>query len=220
VLKKHQRVGVLQFIQRVEQLNAYVAQLPCWYYNYSPSYNLGMTRANVPFTKADLASHVLQMCPHAWQDQYNLHKKGMTPMDMHLLLTSLKAIEHVCTQKKAYVQSREKSSTKSKTGTKQPSTGAMNRVSKKVCFKKHWKLFKKHGSMHTMHATKVCCKYKKDRMVKTNVCAANKAGKKPNPTEQSFAQLSNKVGKLEKSCKKASLKSKKRRRDDSNSDRE
>jgi hypothetical protein len=30
VLKKPQRVGVRQFIQRIEQLNAYVAQLPCW----------------------------------------------------------------------------------------------------------------------------------------------------------------------------------------------
>ncbi len=28
VLKKPQRVGVCQFVQRVEQLNAYVAQLP------------------------------------------------------------------------------------------------------------------------------------------------------------------------------------------------
>jgi hypothetical protein len=35
VLKKPQRVGVHQFVQCVEQLNAYVVQLPCWY--YSPS---------------------------------------------------------------------------------------------------------------------------------------------------------------------------------------
>jgi hypothetical protein len=45
---------------------------------------------NVKFTKADLASHVLRMCPLTWQDQFNLHEKGMTPMDMYLLLTSLK----------------------------------------------------------------------------------------------------------------------------------
>jgi hypothetical protein len=66
VLKKPQRVGISQFIQHVEQLNAYIAQLPCWH--YSPSYNPGMMPANVPFTKADLASHVLRMCPHQWQD--------------------------------------------------------------------------------------------------------------------------------------------------------
>ncbi len=97
VLKKPQRVGVCQFVQHVEQLNAYIAQLPCLY--YSPSYNAGMTLANVPFSEADLASHVLRMCPHQWQDQYNLQEKGMTPMDMHSLQASLKAIEHACTPK-------------------------------------------------------------------------------------------------------------------------
>ncbi len=54
-----------------------------------------MTPANVPFTKADLTSHVLRMCLHQWQDQYNLHEKGMTPVDMHSLQASLKSIEHV-----------------------------------------------------------------------------------------------------------------------------
>ncbi len=108
VLKKPQRAGIHQFIQCIEQLNAYVAQLPCWY--YSPSYNPGMTLANVPFSKADLASHVLWMCPHQWQDQYNLQKKGMTPVDMRLLQTPLKAIKHMCTQEKAHAQSGEKAS--------------------------------------------------------------------------------------------------------------
>ncbi len=32
VLQKPQQVGIRQFVQRIEQLNAYVAQLPCWYY--------------------------------------------------------------------------------------------------------------------------------------------------------------------------------------------
>jgi hypothetical protein len=58
----------------LEQLNAYVVQLPCWY--YSPSYNAGMTPANVLFTEADLASHILRMCLHQWQDQYSLQEKG------------------------------------------------------------------------------------------------------------------------------------------------
>jgi len=62
VLKKPQRVGVCQFVQCIEQLNAYVGQLPCCY--YSLSYNPGMTLANVPFSEADLASHLLSMCPH------------------------------------------------------------------------------------------------------------------------------------------------------------
>jgi hypothetical protein len=120
-----QRVGIRQFVQRIEQLNAYVVQLPCWY--YSPSYNAGMTLANVPFSKADLASHVLWMCPHQWQDQYNLQEKCMTPMDMHSLQASLKAIEHVCTPKKAHAPSGKKASHKNKAGAKQPSNGPHKR---------------------------------------------------------------------------------------------
>jgi hypothetical protein len=69
-----------------------------------------------------------------------------------------------------------------------------------------------------MHATKDCRKYKKDRMVKANFRTAKKAGKKPNPAKQSFAHLSKKLDELEKTLKKASHKSKKRHRDDSNSD--
>jgi hypothetical protein len=217
MLKKPQRVRIHQFIQHIEKLNTYIAQLACWY--YSLSYNPGMTLANVPFSEADLASHVLRMCPHQWQDQYNLHEKGMTPVDMHLLQTSLEAIKCMCTQEKAHVPPSKKASQKSETGTKRPSNGVTKQVPKKVHFEKSCKLCKKYGGAHTMHATKDCCKYKKNRMVKANFCSAE-TGKKPNPTKQSITQLSEKLDKLEKSLKKASLKSKKWRRDNSNSNSE
>jgi hypothetical protein len=108
MLKTPQRVGIRHFVQCVKQLIAYVTQLPYWY--YSPSYNAGMAPANVPFTKADLASCVLRMCRHQWQDQYNLQKKGMTPMDMHSLQASLEAIKPLCTPEKAHAQSGEEAS--------------------------------------------------------------------------------------------------------------
>ena len=152
VLKKPQRVGIRQFIQRVEQLNAYVAQLPCWY--YSPSYNAGMMPANVPFSEADLVSHVLWMCLHQWQDQYDLQEKGMTPMDMRSLQASLEAIERICTPEKAHVPSGKKASPKNEAGAKWPSTGATKQAHKKVSFEKSCKLCKKHGGTHTMYATK------------------------------------------------------------------
>jgi hypothetical protein len=218
VLKKPQRVGVHQFVQRVEQLKTYVLKLPCWY--YSPSYAAGMLQANVPFTEADLASHVLRMCLHQWQDQYNLQEKGMTPMDMHTLLASLKAIERVCTHKKTPAPSGEKASQKNKAGTKWPNTGATLRFPKKVHFEKSCELCKKHGGTHTTHLTKECRKYEKDGMLKPDFHAAKKAGKKPNPAKQLFAQLSKKLDCLEKTIKKASHKSKKHRRDDSDSDSE
>jgi hypothetical protein len=99
VLKKLQRVSICQFVQRVEQLNSCISQLPCWY--YSPSVKANTIPMNVPFAKADLSSHVLRMCPYAWQDQYNLHEKGDTPVDMCSLLLSLDAIEGVCGQERS-----------------------------------------------------------------------------------------------------------------------
>ncbi len=218
MLKKPQQVGIHQFVQCVEQLNAYIAQLPCWY--YSPSYVTSMSPANMPFTEADLASHVLRMCPHQWQDQYNLQEKGMTPMDMHSLQASLKAIEHVCTHEKAHAPSGKKASHKNEAGAKQPSNGAMRQVPKKVCFEKSCKLCKKYGGAHITHTTKDCRKYEKDGTAKANFHAAKMAGKKPNPAKQSFTQLSKKFDKLEKNLKKASHKSKKCRRDNSDSDSE
>jgi hypothetical protein len=160
------------------------------------------------------------MCPHQGQDQYNLQEKGMTPMDMRSLQASLKAIERVCTHMKTHVPSGKKASHKNKAGAKRPSNGAMKQAHKKVHFKKSCKLCKKHGGMHTTHATKDCRKYEKDGMVKANFWAAKKVGKKPNPAKQSFAQLSKKLDKLEKTLKKASHKPKKRRRDDSDSNSE
>jgi hypothetical protein len=55
-------------------------------------------------------------------------------------------------------------------------------------------------------------------MVKADFRPAKKAGKKTNPAKQSFAQLSKKLDKLKKTLKKASLKSKKCCKDNSDSD--
>jgi hypothetical protein len=112
VLKKPQRINVHQFVWRVEQLNAYIAQMPCFY--YIPHANASTKSKKVPFTEAELGAHVLRMCPLTWQDQYNLNKKGMTPIDMRLLLTSLEAIECVCTYEKGKLDNFEKSNKSSK----------------------------------------------------------------------------------------------------------
>ncbi len=62
---------------------------------------------------------MLRMCPLAWQDQYNLNKKGMTPLDMPMLLTSLEAIERVCTHEKGKQEEKaEKASFNGKKGKK------------------------------------------------------------------------------------------------------
>ncbi len=111
-------------------------------------------------------------------------------MDVRSLQASLKAIERVCTPEKAHAPSGKKTSHKNKAGAKQPSTGAMKQATKKVHFEKSCKLCKKYGGMHTTHTTKDCRKYETDGMAKASFCTTKRAGKKPNPAKQSFAQLS------------------------------
>jgi hypothetical protein len=56
VLKKPQNVNMRQFVRPVEQLNAYISQMPCFY--YSPNANASTKLENIPFTEAELGAHV------------------------------------------------------------------------------------------------------------------------------------------------------------------
>jgi hypothetical protein len=164
--------------------------------------------------EAELGCHVLCMCPLQWKDQFNMNKMGMKPMDIRLLLTLLEAIKRVCTYKKGKMESSEKSPHKSKKGKKRPGTKAMVRVPKKVCFEKHCNLCKKHGGAYTMHITCDCCRFEKDGKEKSD--AAKKGGKKGNPINHNFAQLTKKIEKLKKALKKSGKKGKKLHYEDSN----
>jgi hypothetical protein len=88
--------------------------MPCFY--YSPNSNASTKPENILFTEAELGSHVLHMCPIQLQDQYNMNKKGMTLMDLHLLLTLMEAIECVCTYEKGKPDSYKKSEKSSNKG--------------------------------------------------------------------------------------------------------
>eukprot|EP00804_Cyclotella_cryptica_P025636 CCRYP_002848-RA/>CCRYP_002848-RA protein AED:0.28 eAED:0.28 QI:0/-1/0/1/-1/1/1/0/205 len=76
-----QQGSVRQFVQRVMQLNNYVEDLPCLYYSPSAS---TQTQQVYSFTDAELACHILRMCPLKWQDQYHLLEKcypeGVKPL--------------------------------------------------------------------------------------------------------------------------------------------
>ncbi len=215
VLKKPQHIKVHQFVRQIEQLNTYIAQMLCFY--YSPNANASTKPKNVLFTEAELGSHVLHMCPIQWQDQYNMNKKGMMPMDMHLLLMSLEAIKRVCTHEKANPEFSKKASPKGKKGKKHPGTKSTARVPKKVCFKKHCDLCKRHGGACITHSTRDCCRFEKDGKEKSNFCTAKKGSKKANPVNQNFVQLTKKIKKLEKALKKSGKKAQKRWYEDSDS---
>ena len=141
----------------------------------------------------------------------------MTPMDMCLLLTLLEATERLCTYKKGKLESSEKSSNKGEKGKKHPGTNSMARVPKKVRFEKNCDLCKKHGGAYTMHNTCDCRRFKKDGKEKSNIGAAKKGGRKGNPINQNFTQLTKKFKKLEKALKKSGKKGQKRHYEDNDS---
>ncbi len=141
----------------------------------------------------------------------------MTPMDMRLLLTLLEAIKCICTYEKGKSEYSKKSSHKSKKGKKRPGTKSTVRVPKKVRFEKHCDLCKKHGGAYTTHNTHDCHRFEKEGKEKSDFCAAKKGGKKGNPVNHNFMQLTKKIEKLKKALKKSGKKGKKCRYKDSNS---
>ena len=62
-LRKPNRIPICQFLVRVKQLNSYLETLPCLY--YSPRANQA-TKQVLPLDDADLAMHLLHMCPIKW----------------------------------------------------------------------------------------------------------------------------------------------------------
>ncbi len=123
---------------------------------------------------------------------------------MRTLLTSLEAIERICTPEKGKPEEKsEKSSFNGKKGKKRPGTDPTVCVPKKVRFEKNCNLCKKHGGAHTTHMTQECRKYEKDRTKKSSFRASKKGGKKNYPVNQNFAQLTKKIKKLEKALKKS-----------------
>jgi hypothetical protein len=135
-----------------------------------------------------------------------MNKKGMIPMDMRLLLTLLEAIKHVCTYEKGKLESSKKSSNKGEKGKKHPGTNSTARVPKKVHFEKNCNLCKNHGGAYTMHNTHDCCRFEKDGKEKPDFRTAEKGGKKGNPVNHIFAQLTEKIEKLKKALKKSGKK--------------
>jgi hypothetical protein len=71
-----------------------------------------------------------------------------------------------------------------------------------------------------MHNTRDCHRFDKDGNKKSNFHAAKKGGQKGNLVNQNFAQLTNKIEKLEKALKKSGKKGQKRHYEDSDSNSE
>ena len=70
-LKKPNCVPNRQFVQHVQQLNGYLNLLSGLYHSNRAT---KLTKWVGPFNDADLASHILHMCPGIWQAQYEITK--------------------------------------------------------------------------------------------------------------------------------------------------
>ena len=183
-LKKPNRVPIRQFFVRVEQLNSYLENLPSLF--QSPKAN-SATKPVTPLEDADLATHLLRMCPVKWQRQYDLMENS-TPVSTRALLMVLENIE-------SNVELDDKPPSKDKakgadSKRKAESNDSRNpKKAKKGWTEKHCSLCKKHGGAHTTHNTKECRRYNKDGSHK-------KAGGMPKPNKpasgkdgMNFAQL-------------------------------
>ena len=98
-------------------------------------------------------------------------------------------------------------------------------IPKKCCQEKHCLLCKKHGGTHTTHNTLDCWKYDSNGTPKKNFNGKKSNGtshgpEKPAQGGSSYAQLSTKIDKLEKSNRKMkhAINKKKRKHYDSDSD--
>jgi hypothetical protein len=74
--------------------------------------------------------------------------------------------------------------------------------------------------VHIPHTTLDCCRFEKDRKEKSSFRAAKKGGYTSNPVNQNFAQLTDKIEKLEKALKRFAKKGQKCHYEDSDSNSE
>eukprot|EP00804_Cyclotella_cryptica_P012800 CCRYP_010557-RA/>CCRYP_010557-RA protein AED:0.43 eAED:1.00 QI:0/0/0/1/1/1/2/0/342 len=185
-LKKPNRVSIRQFFVRVEQLNSYLETLLCLY--YSPKANQA-TKKVLPLDDADLATHLLRMCPAKWQTQYDL-TENTTPVSTRALLLVLENIEN-----NAELDNKPANTTKAKgADTKRKMESMDSRIPKKPkkvgWTEKHCVLCKKHGGPHKSHNKHDCRHYNKDGTpIKKNGGAGKPGSKERKPEGANFAQI-------------------------------
>eukprot|EP00804_Cyclotella_cryptica_P015513 CCRYP_003554-RA/>CCRYP_003554-RA protein AED:0.37 eAED:1.00 QI:0/0/0/1/1/1/2/0/455 len=212
-LKKPNWVSIRQFFVQVEQLNSYLETLPCTY--YSPKANQA-TKKVLPIDDADLATHLLRMCPAKWQTQYDL-MENTTPVSTRALLLVLESIEN-----NAELDNKPASMTKAKGAEQKRKIESMDsripKKPKKVGWtKKHCVLSKKHGGPHKSHNTCDCRRFNKDSTpIKKNGGAGKPNLKERKPEGANFAQIVR--AELKKALCKKSSNHKKRRANDLESD--
>jgi hypothetical protein len=158
MLKNPNRISIHQFFVRVEQLNSYLETLPCLYYSLKANQ---ATKKVLPLDDANLATHLLRICPAKWQTHYDL-TENITPVSTRALLLVLENIEN-----NAELDAKPSSTIKAKGADQKCKMESMDsripKKPKKVGWtEKHCVLCKKHGGPHKSHDTPDCRHYNKD----------------------------------------------------------
>eukprot|EP00804_Cyclotella_cryptica_P029967 CCRYP_013431-RA/>CCRYP_013431-RA protein AED:0.38 eAED:0.38 QI:0/-1/0/1/-1/1/1/0/158 len=146
---------------RPAAINDYLELLPCLY--QSNRATLGTKKVG-PIDNANLAGHILHMCPGTWQAQYELNANTILQC-IRDLLDDLEKIE------KAFPKERDQSAKKGKANYGESNKRKMlsfnKPIPKKVCkTAKHCAFCKKHGGAHATHNTSNCRKYEKNGKLK------------------------------------------------------
>ena len=146
IVKKPSRVTICAFFARIEQLNSYISLLPSI---YNSSKATTSTKLAKPFSKLELAGHILKACPDLWQNQYDLNQEHV-PQDLTKLLVILKNIKKVSVASNAPTKSPSYNRNGNGNGNSEKRKGnpSNNLIPKKKHKKveKHCVLCQKHGA--------------------------------------------------------------------------
>ena len=159
--------------------------LPCLF--YSPKAN-PTTKEVLPLDDADLATHLLRMCPARWQAQYDL-SKNTTPLSTRALLVMLENIENNADLEQAYKPKQAKRGWREVQDgvyqlpdSKETQEGGLDQQA--LCpLQEAWGPFKSHNMCDCRH-------FNKDRMPIKNCGGASRPQpNKKGPKGANFVQL-------------------------------
>ena len=99
---------------------------------HSPSAKAGTIPMNVAFPEANLASHILRMCPATWQDQFNLHEEGLNPWTCVCFFNALRLLSEYVLKKDPMHNPQRKLLQKARKETRDPVRSLLTKYLRKL----------------------------------------------------------------------------------------
>ena len=174
------------------------------------------TKEVLPLDDADLATHLLHMCPARWQAQYDL-SKNTTPVSTRALLIMLENIENNADLDPKPSNPNKPKGTEGKCKMESTDSRIPKKPKKVGWTDKHCVLCKKHGGPFKSHNTCDCRCFNKDGTPIKNHGGASKP--QPNKRGMEGTNLAQLVrAEIKKAFRKHARKDKKCRARDEDSD--